>query len=1266
MSPLWQVKLLAARALGKTKLKRLAPAVYLSSLNAAPEAQKAEIHYRLSHAYSKAARDEEALEHLRVAVKLNPEVSYWKYKLGATQLKLGDSRSALETFESMIEADPTVHLATYGKARALARMNDVAGAMNTLRMALQASPNSKKYHTLMVKLARRTGQQPLVRAVLEEALSLAGDDRAWISSLVEIYDRIGEYEKILDILSDRSEDEQTDHDVLFWEGRALEQLGRREEAEAKLLSAVELLPPEAKILGPGYFYQRRRQFPEAISWFKKTLRENGSVPEVHYQLGRCFEAEYDWEAAESEFELACSAPGAKAHWHGHRGIAREQLGKLTGACAAYRRASQLEDHPNNSWAYRLARTLASSGRASESLPVVQQACAASPQELSQLLSKERKKKNSTPSVFRLFESHARNGLRLLESGDFGGAADEFELAVLRNSSHWPSLYMSWAFALTKAGAAVDAATAYARSRMVQSSFIHDARGLLKTRDSQQRIYYSEFQQDYAIDENAILYESGAGITMACNPMAIFRELLGREEYADYRHFWAVNKDETVPEHLRNDPRVFIVRRNSHLYLKVLASAKYLINNNTFPPLFSRRSEQKYLNTWHGVPLKTLGVDIQNGQMDHRNAARNLLHATHVLIPNEHTGRVLLERYDIQGLFTGKTARIGYPRIDNVIAPRSEVSDAIRRRLGLSDSKRTLLYAPTWRGDLKGAVIDETKIKSDLEKLESTGYKVLFRGHTMVESILSKSSLADSLVPADIDTNDLLAVVDILVTDYSSIFFDFIPTGKPIFYYAYDLEAYKQERGMYFDLYDMPGEVCLDIESLVSGIGQLQTLNFRGRADYVRSMNEFCPQEDGGATSRAIDFLFHDRHVDQSAEKAEGKSNALFYQGSFIPNGITASFRNLVANLDLDRVRPVVVVLPAAVFSRPERIAELRAVAERVQLLGVVGGHLATLEERLVLADFNADLEWRSERKQVLFHRAYEREFHRLFGSAQFDAAISFEGFQRHFTALMSAAPKCRSGRTVMLHSAMKRERDTRFSQLKAIFNLYPQFDHLVSVSKSVNEVNREDIKAEIDIPVDRFDFAENLLDIDSIRLGGAGPLDDGIRDWMSGADYTFINVARLSPEKDHAKLIRALASARQRSRLDLRLLLVGDGPTRSVLESLRESLDLGSAVLFAGRQDNPYPMIKAADCFAFSSNYEGQGIAVLESLVLETPVVSTDVVGPRSILEGGYGMLVDNNEEGLATGLVKQAAERTVYRQFDADSYNAEALRKFNEIVLGF
>lgn len=1266
MLSLWQIKLLAARALGKTKLKRLAPAVFLSSLRGAPEAQKAGIHYRLSQAYSKTARDQEALEHLRVAVTLNPGISYWRYKLGAAQLKLGDAPAALDTYESMLKVDPSQHSATYGKARALARMNDVAGAMNTLHIALQASPNSKKYHTLMVKLARRTGQQPIVKAALEEALSLAGEDRAWISSLVEIYDGTGEYEKTLAVLADLRDDEHSNHDVLFWEGRALEQLGRREEAEAKLLSAVELLPREVKILGPGYFYQRKRQFPEAIEWFKKTLRDNGSVPEVHYQLGRCFEAEYDWEAAEAEFDLACSVPESKAHWHGHRGIAREQLGKSTEACAAYRRASQLEDRANNSWAYRLVKTLASSGRAMESLPVVQQACAEAPQELSQLLSRERKKKNNAPSVFRLFESHALSGLRLLENGDFRGAADEFELAVLRNSSHWPSLYMSWAFALAKSGSALEAATAYARSRMVQSSFIHDARGLLKTRDSQHRIYYSEFQHDYVIDENAILYESGAGITMACNPMAIFRELLGREEYAHFRHFWAVNKDESVPEQLRNDPRVFIVRRNSHLYLKILASAKYLINNNTFPPLFSRRSEQRYLNTWHGVPLKTLGVDIQNGQMDHRNAARNLLHATHVLIPNEHTGRVLLERYDIEGLFTGKTAHIGYPRIDNVIAPRNEVSDSIRRRLGLSDSKRTLLYAPTWRGDLKGAVIDEAKIKSDLARLESTGCRVLFRGHTMVEGILSASSLADSLVPADIDTNDLLAVVDILVTDYSSIFFDFIPTGKPIFYYAYDLEAYKQERGMYFDLDDMPGEVCLDIESLISGINQLETYDLSGRPDYARSMNEFCPQEDGRAANRAIDFLFHDRHVDQAGEKADGKTNALFYQGSFIPNGITASFRNLVANLDLDRVRPVVVVLPAAVFSRPERVAELRAVGDKVQLLGVVGGHLATLEERLVLADFNADLEWRSERKQVLFQRAYEREFRRLFGTAQFDAAVSFEGFQRHFTALVSAAPEPRSGHTIMLHSAMKRERDTRFSQLKAIFSLYPHFEHLVSVSKSVNEVNRADITAEIDIPVDRFDFAENLLDIASIRVGGATPLDDEIRDWMGNGDYTFINVARLSPEKDHVKLIRALASARQRSNQDLRLLLVGDGPTRSELESLCETLDLGSSVLFAGRQDNPYPMMKAADCFAFSSNYEGQGIAVLESLVLDTPVVSTDVVGPRSILEGGYGMLVENNEEGLAAGLVKQATGRPVYREFDAHGYNAEALRKFNEIVLGF
>lgn len=1265
MFTLSQVKVLLARALGKTRLRRLAPAVYISSLNGASPKQQAWIHYRLAHAYAQSGDNHASLTHLQNAVALEPTISYWQYKLGATQIKLGLAEEALSTYEAMLTVNPLQHSALYGKARALGRLNDVAGAINTLQLALEQSPKTKRYHTLMVKLVRRTGQEPMIRRALEDAIDNVAAPGDWLSSLVSIYESTEEHELILGLLNRPEFADTCNAESAFWRGRALDKIGQQSEAEEVLRFAAGLLPEDTSVLGPGYFYQTDRQYADAIRWYRRSAEYSDNIPELHYQLGRCLEAEYTWEEAEAEFELACTSENPQPHWYGHWGIAREQLGKYTEASDVYRKANILDGQPNNSWAYRLVYVLVQLERYSESVEEILKTCIEAPDQLRGLLFPKNEIISDTDSAFRIFEDYAKRGLRLLDNGEYKEAAGEFEEAILRNSAHWSSLYRCWSIALAKSGQERQSATAFLKSRMVQSSFLHDSRGLLKARESRQRIHYAEFHQDYLIDHNAILYESGAGITVACNPLAICRSLLLDERYSNFRHFWAVNKGESVPHYLLDDPRVYIIRRNSDLYFKILASAKYLINNNTFPPVFSRRPEQKYLNTWHGVPLKTLGVDIQNGQMDHRNAARNLLHTTHLLVPNSHTKKILLERYDIQGLFTGAAAELGYPRIDNVINPNIEITEKIRRRLGLSSQDTVLLYAPTWRGDLKGAVLDEAKIRSDLEKLSGTGCKVLFRGHTMVEKILSGSSLGDVLVPADIDTNDLLALTDILVTDYSSIFFDFIPTGRPIFYYAYDLDEYKDDRGLYFDLKDMPGTVCTSIESLTESIESLNSTDLSDRIDYTQALQRFCPSEDGNASARAIDFFFNDDQKYVSKIESDSKINALFYQGSFIPNGITSSFRNLVANLPLDRVRTTVILQPNSVYGRPERLENLRAIENKVQLIGVVGGHLATLEERLVVAEFNENFELNNTIKEKILDSAYSREFRRIFGFANFDAAVSFEGFQRHFTSLIAATPNPKLGHSIMLHSAMKRERDTRFRQLKAIFSLYPKFEHLVSVSKSVSELNQKDITSEINVSLDRFDYAENLLDIENILENAIAPISDEVANWILESDYSFANVARLSPEKDHQKLIRALAYARDLSGLDLRLLLVGDGPNKSKLESLCVNLGLENAVLFTGRLSNPYPVVKAVDCFVFSSNYEGQGLAVLESLVLGTPVISTDVVGPRSILENGFGMLVDNSVDGLAKGLVEQVLNQPEYRAFDAKSYNREALLKFNKIVLG-
>src|SRR5690606_4298870 len=193
-----------------------------------------------------------------------------------------------------------------------------------------------------------------------------------------------------------------------------------------------------------------------------------------------------------------------------------------------------------------------------------------------------------------------------------------------------------------------------------------------------------------VEQDVILYESNLGLSVDCNPLAICRKMLaGEVDSKAYLHVWSVDGDVTLPEDLLEHDDVLVVAKDSLQYTRLLATAKYLINNSTFPTYFTRRDEQRYLMTWHGTPLKTLAKDMPE-PLVHLNMARNYLQATLAIFPNEHTRRVLIEGTDVHGLLSADVGIFGYPRNDllaqtGVAEPSSE--DTLK-----------ILYAPTWRED----------------------------------------------------------------------------------------------------------------------------------------------------------------------------------------------------------------------------------------------------------------------------------------------------------------------------------------------------------------------------------------------------------------------------------------------------------------------------------------------------------------------------------------------------------------------------------------
>ncbi|PWF27400.1 CDP-glycerol glycerophosphotransferase family protein [Ancrocorticia populi] len=393
--------------------------------------------------------------------------------------------------------------------------------------------------------------------------------------------------------------------------------------------------------------------------------------------------------------------------------------------------------------------------------------------------------------------------------------------------------------------------------------------------------YAHFCETLTVVPQIVFYETMSGARMGDNPFAIFDYLQTHRKYQNLLHVWSVNDRENVPEEYRNSPNVVFAHRHSRAYAYFLARAGYVIGNANLPEYFVRRSEQRYLNTWHGIPYKALGRDSPKARFGSWQGTASFLKATHVVTPCRFMTDAVLSAYSMAGTSQALIAETGYPRVDMTVNPSNDRVSAICDILGITGSsvsaaphKPVVLYAPTWRSDGKQDTVDSEQLLDDLSALAQLDINLLYRGHHRMDKMVGDRMVGDELAnitipPHDISSNELLSVVDILITDYSSIFFDFLPTGRPIIHYVYDLDEYAPTRGLNLTTDELPGTVAKSREDLVRGVNEAAKALAQAPSDadlaanplqgarYAAAQRRFCPYEDGQATERVVKFFFQD-------------------------------------------------------------------------------------------------------------------------------------------------------------------------------------------------------------------------------------------------------------------------------------------------------------------------------------------------------------------------------------------------------------------------
>ena len=847
---------------------------------------------------------------------------------------------------------------------------------------------------------------------------------------------------------------------------------------------------------------------------------------------------------------------------------------------------------------------------------------------------------------------------------------------------------------------------------------------LTTRDFYSHRVYIRYFDRLPVDGHSILLESQHGTTLGGNIAAILKTLCADEEFAGFTMYVTVRKNtrDAIEKQCLSFTgavgRVHTVEFDSFKYYRIMASAGFLINDNTFCPMFMKKPGQKYLNTWHGTPLKTLGKAIKGERFAIGNAQRNFLHADLLLYPNEYTRDIFMRDYMIENFGTAHVAVTGYPRNEVLCAAREENEKK-------EPSPILLAYLPTWRGVVGKVDKDEQKafLKGLCDGLEERLAGITDRDviiYIKLHPVLRDALLLDGYrhvrpFPADVPMYDFLAGTDGLITDYSSIMFDYAVTGRKIVLYTYDEEEYFANRGTYFGLDELPFPKVRDVEALVREI--LSPKQY----DDTEFLRQYCRYDRVGVTKELLhNFLFTDLAMYPEVP-SNGRRNVVVYGGDFIRNGIATAVTNLMRQIDHEKYNYLVLYkLSPRTNSQPGyHEPALDGLPEDIATLGMTNPHCGTAWELVCSKGW--------KRLQRVFpglpfkasKRAYEaiarREALKTFGEARIDAAIQFNGY---FPDVIEMFKCMGCGRAIYVHNDMNGENKKSYSVPKKLLaDAYAQYDEVAVVTDELKQPMARFMESGGQ-PARGFTTSLNVIDYQGIMQKAGeelrfdeqtecGLTAEQLQEILDSDEIKFINIGRFSYEKGQLRLIEAFEKAVGDGQTEActsdadggqteactsdaagdgqatnatsrpgacktdrfhqlsRLIILGSyGPQYDAIKARAASSPLADRITIIKFMSNPYPLLKKCDYFVLSSLYEGFGLVLCEADILGVPCFAPRIVGPAGFMDRYGGMLVEDSTDGIADGMrlcMQGKVKKTL--NCDYEAYNREAAGQFEGIV---
>ena len=711
-----------------------------------------------------------------------------------------------------------------------------------------------------------------------------------------------------------------------------------------------------------------------------------------------------------------------------------------------------------------------------------------------------------------------------------------------------------------------------------------------------KILYRIMCKILPIKKNLIVFQSFGGRSYSGNPKYVYE--FAKDNYRKQKYVWALrNQFEEVPGPAKT------VKIESLKYYYYLSRAEYIVSNLNMQNNVIKRKGAKFIQTWHGTPLKKISFDVPknspsyNGKFLKKFKTRvdkwDLL-----LAQNKYS----VECFRSAFKYEGNVSEVGHPLNDILVNGSDEKKKSIKDNIGIHTNKKVILYAPTWRDN--GSYVLDLNIEK-LYKEFKDEYIVLVKAHYFVNTSFDVQKYKGFVydVSKYNDIQELALISDILITDYSSVMFDFASTMRPILFYCNDFEYYSGKlRGFYFDFKnEAPGPILNNTSEVVEAIKNIDIINEEYHKKYIDFYNKFAYLEDGKSSERACTSIFN---------TADKKKKIYFLSFNVFGMGVTGR----------------------TVINTAEYLVNSGYEVELISVFGNKKDKYFEIDEKIKITVLEPTRKRRKRAARILksipsMFIDMDDEFYKTF-SLLTDIKILRKLFSIRNGIVVSTRP----GFTIMIMKYIKLRRFKTIGQEHLNFEIHPK-----NLQKQLKKYySKLDLLFTL-TDADTESYAEKIPHIKDkiIKVPNAIPnleVNNNIE-----KKKQIIAAGRLVPQKGFDLLIKASPKIFEKHP-DWVLKIYGKGRQEHYLQELINKYGLNNNIFLMGPSKNIEEQMAESEIYVLSSRYEGFGMVIIESMEMGTPVVSFDCPeGPKEIIENEVdGILVENgNLDKLANQVIR-------------------------------